>query len=409
MNWFYTNNNEETGNEPVFDPDVTQSFEEEKKEDIDQEEESEEISEEEEIEDDKKVCLELKLDYAQNTIKEQESYIKRLLKKYEKYKKNYNKAEREKENNKYLIETNDGKIRYKTLEEIKDLTVYDDQRPINKKHVEDIKKHQLEYFDMYNRFHDSLPLIVAIQPNGTPSFINKRNERKSTILIDGQHRLAALNKILDSAGDNHKKFSKVYLTVKYIKCEDMDEVHEEFISINKGIALTKSDLDKNKRDYNISEEIINFIERLEEDDFFSCKSRKNGKKLRQYIYIKVLRDRINDSDDFTNLMRTQNIKASELIGDFVSFNKTRFMECSEIDFDTFRKNIGVKKKLSKKMEGLKNKLLLYKSTHDIKCIKNILSYVYHNKYELLVNDFMDFIKETHGFDNEDEDEDSESE
>ena len=61
------------------------------------------------------------------------------------------------------------------------------------------------------------------------------------------------------------------------------------------------------------------------------------------------------------------------------------------------------------MEGLKNKLLLYKSTHDIKCIKNILSYVYHNKYELLVNDFMDFIKETHGFDNEDEDEDSESE
>ena len=157
MNWFYTNNNEETGNEPVFDPDVTQSFEEEKKEDIDQEEESEEISEEEEIEDDKKVCLELKLDYAQNTIKEQDSYIKRLEKKYSKYKKNYNKAEREKENNKYLIVTNDGKIRYKTLEEIKDLTVYDDQRPINKKHVEDIKKHQLEYFDMYNRFHDSLP------------------------------------------------------------------------------------------------------------------------------------------------------------------------------------------------------------------------------------------------------------
>ena len=144
------------------------------------------------------------------------------------------------------------------------MTVYDDQRPINKKHVEDIKKHQLEYFDIYNQFHDSLPLIVAIQPNGTPSFINKRNERKSTILIDGQHRLAALNKILDSAGDNHKKFSKVYLTVKYIKCEDMDEVHEEFISINKGIALTKSDLDKNKRDYNISEEIINFIERLED-------------------------------------------------------------------------------------------------------------------------------------------------
>ena len=80
MNWFYTNNNEETGNEPVFDPDVTQSFEEEKKEDIDQEEESEEISEEEEIEDDKKVCLELKLDYAQNTIKEQDSYINDLKK-----------------------------------------------------------------------------------------------------------------------------------------------------------------------------------------------------------------------------------------------------------------------------------------------------------------------------------------
>jgi len=415
MNWFYTNNNEETGNEPVFDPDVTQSFEEEKKEDIDQEEESEEISEEEEIEDDKKVCLELKLDYAQNTIKEQNSYIKRLEKKYSKYKKNYNKAEREKENNKYLIETNDGKIRYKTLEEIKDLTVYDDQRPINKKHVEDIKKHQLEYFDIYNQFHDSLPLIVATQPDGIRSFINKRNQRTSEILIDGQHRLAALNKIFTDTSNNYRKISKIKLTVKFIECQDMDQVHEEFISINKGIPLTKSDLDKNKRIYCISEQVLNFIERLEGHDLFSdcCNTARNiRRQYRKNIYTKVLKDRISENEEFSNLMRTQHIQASELMCDFVSFNKNIFVQCSEIDFDTFRKEIGFKKKiLTKRMEFLKRKLSLYKSNHDTGYIKNIISYVYFKNYENLVIDFMNFIKQEKGFDNldgEDEDEDSDS-
>ena len=98
--------------------------------------------------------------------------------------------------------------------------------------------------------------------------------------------------------------------------------------------------------------------------------------------------------------------------DIVSFNKNIFVQCSEIDFDTFRKEIGFKKKiLTKRMEFLKRKLSLYKSNHDTGYIKNIISYVYFKNYENLVIDFMNFIKQEKGFDNldgEDEDEDSDS-
>ena len=419
MNWLFTNSNlEETGNEPVFDPDATQSFEEEKKEDIDQEEETYEESEEESEED---TNLQLQLNSVNNDLNKALQKIEKLEKKLKKtkikrdnYKNKYDEVEREKEKDKYVIETDDGKIRYKAFGEIKDLTVYDDQRPINKKHVENIKKHQLEYFNKYDgELHDSLPLIVAIQTDGIQSFINKRGERTSEILIDGQHRLAALNKIFNDPSNNYRKISKVKLTVKYIFCQDMDEVHEEFISINKGIPLTKSDLDKNKRIYSISEEVQNFIERLEGHMLFSscCNTARDVvKQLRNYIYTKLLRSRIHENKQFENLMRAQHIQASELINDFVSFNKTIFVQCSEKNFDTFRKEIGFKKKkLSKKMEVLKRRLSLYKSNQNTNNIKNIISFVYFKNYELLVNDFMNFIKEEHGFDNEEEDEDSDSE
>ena len=61
------------------------------------------------------------------------------------------------------------------------------------------------------------------------------------------------------------------------------------------------------------------------------------------------------------------------------------------------------------MEVLKRRLSLYKSNQNTNNIKNIISFVYFKNYELLVNDFMNFIKEEHGFDNEEEDEDSDSE
>ena len=424
MNWLFTSSNlEETGNEPVFDPDAPQLLEEEKKEDIDQEEEKkedidqeEESEEEEEEESEGDSNLQLELNNATDQIARLKKRLHKIKMRRNDYKKKCNKLERDLEDSEYLIETNDGRIRYKAFGEIKDLTVYDDQRPIDKKHVENIKKHQLEYFDKYGELHDSLPLIVATQPDGIRSFINKRNQRTSEILIDGQHRLAALNKIFTDTSNNYRKISKIKLTVKFIECQDMDQVHEEFISINKGIPLTKSDLDKNKRIYCISEQVLNFIERLEGHDLFSdcCNTARNiRRQYRKNIYTKVLKDRISENEEFSNLMRTQHIQASELMCDFVSFNKNIFVQCSEIDFDTFRKEIGFKKKiLTKRMEFLKRKLSLYKSNHDTGYIKNIISYVYFKNYENLVIDFMNFIKQEKGFDNldgEDEDEDSDSE
>ena len=380
---------------------------------VENEEEYEEEYEYEDSEDEGNDNLEamLKLQYegALDEVKKWKKKAEKWEKKYVNQKASNKKLKEQLEESLYSIETIDGKIRYKSLEEIKNLTVYDDQRPINKKHVQDIKNYQLQYYDTYNNtLHDCLPFIVAIQPDGIPSFINKNGKRTNKILIDGQHRLQALNLILNEAGDNYKNFSKLRFTIKYIQCDDMDEVHQEFITINKGLPLTKNDLDKNKRIYSVSEELVNFIERLEENKLFDSKTARKQKR-RCSLYIKVLKDRINENQTFSDLMHSQHIKSKELMEAFLNFNNEIFIQSSLLEFEKFRKQIKAKPSLTKALDNLKNKLSLFSATRDEKHVTNIITYIYYKKYDQLVNDFLKSLKQHYGFENYDSDEESEEE
>jgi len=377
----------------------------------DSENEENEDSEDSENEDNNNLEAMLKLQYngALDEVKKWKKKAEKWEKKYDKQKVSNKKLKEQLDESRFSIETIDGKIRYKSLEEIKNLTIYDDQRPINKKHVQDIKNYQLEYYNTYNNtLHDCLPFIVAIQPDGIPSFINKSGKRTNKILIDGQHRLQALNQILNESGNNYKKISKLRFTIKYIQCEDMDEVHQEFITINKGLPLTKNDLDKNKREYSVSEELVNFIERLEEHILFDSKTVRKQRR-RCYIYIKILKDRINENQTFSDLMHSQHIKSKELMEAFLNFNNELFIQNSLLDFEKFRKKIKAKPLLTKALNNLKNKLSMFSATRDEKHVTNIITYIYYKKYDQLVNDFLKSLKQHYGFENYDSDEESEEE
>ena len=52
---------------------------------------------------------------------------------------------------------------------------------------------------------------------------------------------------------------------------------KELITINKGIPLIKNDLDRYKRVYSVSEQLVNFIESLEEHQLFDAKSSRQQK------------------------------------------------------------------------------------------------------------------------------------
>jgi hypothetical protein len=384
---------------------------EEKYEDSEDEDEDEEEDEDEDEEDIDNLEAMLRLQYegALDEVEKWKKKAKKWEKKYDKQKVSNKKLKEELDESRFSIETIDGKIRYKSLEEIKCLTVYDDQRPINKKHVQDIKNYQLQYYDTYNNtLHDCLPFIVAIQPDGMPSFINKSGKRTNKILIDGQHRLQALNQILNEAGDDYKKMSKLRFTIRYIECDDMDEVHQEFITINKGLPLTKNDLDKNKRLYSVSEELVNFIERLEEHKLFDSKTARKQRR-RCYLYIKVLKDRINENQTFSDLMHSQHIKSKELMEAFLNFNNEIFIQSSLLDFEKFRKKIKAKPLLTKALDNLKTKLSMFSATRDEKHVTNIITYIYYKKYDQLVNDFLKSLKQHYGFENYDSDEESEEE
>lgn len=409
---FFSNSNQKVSEPEIIEEqdsynDISENDNEE--EYLEDSEESEESEEDKEDNDTFEAMLKLQYEGAVNDAEKWKRKAKKLEKKFDKQKVVNKKLKEQLDESRYCIETIDGKIRYKSLEEIINLTVYDDQRPINKKHVQDIKNYQIKYYDTYNgTLHDCLPFIVAFQPDGIPSFINKSGKRTNNILIDGQHRLQALKQILNEAGDNYKKISQLRFTIKYIECEDMDEVHQEFITINKGLPLTKNDLDKNKRIYSVSEELVNFIERLEEHKLFETKMTRKQKR-RCHLYIKVLKDRINENQTFSDLMHSQHIKSKELMEAFLNFNNEIFIQSSLLNFEKFRKKIKAKPLLTKALDNLKNKLSLFSATRDEKHVTNIITYIYYKKYDQLVNDFLKSLKQHYGFENYDSDEESEEE
>ena len=104
----------------------------------DSENEENEDSEDSENEDNNNLEAMLKLQYngALDEVKKWKKKAEKWEKKYDKQKVSNKKLKEQLDESRFSIETIDGKIRYKSLEEIKNLTIYDDQRPINKKHVQ---------------------------------------------------------------------------------------------------------------------------------------------------------------------------------------------------------------------------------------------------------------------------------
>ena len=66
-----------------------------------------------------------------------------------------------------------GRIEYIKIKHLVNITIYEDQRPLNLENIDKIIEHQNDYFTEVGYFQDNLPFIVAYHPENKMVFRNK--------------------------------------------------------------------------------------------------------------------------------------------------------------------------------------------------------------------------------------------
>lgn len=120
--------------------------------------------------------------------------------------------------NNYIVVSDDIEFRLVTLEDItKKVNIPSIQRCLDSTHVENILKYWIGSSKGIPEF--ITPLVIATTPG------DKWN------LIDGQHRLIALNMFIDF-NDKNRDWNKL-IPVSFVKCKCNEELRQRFFQVNK--------------------------------------------------------------------------------------------------------------------------------------------------------------------------------
>jgi len=98
----------------------------------------------------------------------------------------------------------------RNFSELKDLLIFENQRPLRESMVNDIVEKQKEHYKKYGHYEFPGALIIA-------------HYKKKYYLIDGQHRYAAMQK-LDS--------SDIVVSIEERQCESMTHMNHLYVMIN---------------------------------------------------------------------------------------------------------------------------------------------------------------------------------
>jgi len=293
-----------------------------------------------------------------------------------------------------------GRIEYIKIKHLVNITIYEDQRPLNLENIDKIIEHQNDYFTEVGYFQDNLPFIVAYHPENKMVFRNKSKtgDRTYEILIDGQHRLVAFQQMLEQSPEIGDK----RMLVRYIPCFNMDEAHEEFIDINSGIPLENADFDKNKREFSYAEVIHNFVDdKLRSEKIFEdYNNMQRPELIRRYqrpqFYSRLLLKELKSHNKLKEMIKDINVYSDELFNYFNEFNDLKLEELKEKESNTY--SFG-KSKQNKSM-----KVFLQNIKRER---KQVLSWIYYKKWNVLVDDFYYFIADKMNYETEDSDDESE--
>ena len=335
---------------------------------------------------------ELEEEHDNEISKYKEKYI--TMKKKAKEFKNRNRELEEKQNN--LLKVNDGDIEFIEVSEIKDVDMFEDQRIIYQGHVDKIKKHQIKFFEKNKYFDFPQCLILAQQKDNKNDFINKKGNRVSELLIDGQHRITAIREILEEETENYGIYNNSKIPVKCILLETHDEVKAKFADIHKAKPLSRADKRAGKRAYDGSNILSQLRQRFYRKKIdineikYSEMDRRPKSENKRYFYYKIFINKLLDDEHFHNFMSKKSVKREELEKLFVDFHKTVFIKLCKIPFDTIRKKASIGRDLPEYAKRLRDNMKKYNSTQDDKYITYIFGLFYAKKYDQFVSDFYEF-------------------
>lgn len=94
--------------------------------------------------------------------------------------------------------------------ELKDVIIFENQRPLRESLVDDIVKKQKDHYKVYGVYEFPGALIVA-------------HYNKKYYLIDGQHRYAAMKKL---------KADDIYVSIEERKCKSLAHINHLYVMIN---------------------------------------------------------------------------------------------------------------------------------------------------------------------------------
>jgi len=348
-------------------------------------------------------------------VEEQEDEIDKYKQKYNKMKekakefKNRNRELEEEQKQNNLLKVNDGDIEFIEVSEIKDVDMFEDQRIIYQSHVDKIKKHQIKFFEKNKYFDFPQCLIIAQQKDNNNDFINKKGNRVSELLIDGQHRITAIGEILEEETENYGIYNNSKIPVKYIYLETHDEVKAKFADIHKAKPLSRADKRAGKRAYDGSNILSQLRQRFYRKKIdineikYSEMDRRPKSENKRYFYYKIFINKLLEDEHFHNFMSKKSVKREELEKLFVDFHKTVFIRLCKIPFDTIRKKASIGRDLPEYAKRLRDNMKKYNSTQDNKYITYIFGLFYAKKYDQFVSDFYEFcIKEMNYVEKNDE-------
>ena len=269
----------------------------------------------------------------------------------------------------------------KTIEDVCNIEPFIEQRDIDKSRLKDITKIMKKNLKKFNNVQLDVPIILIECSNFGSFLLDKNNKRTHIVIVDGQHRVAAMRIIINKKDSGKIKNTEVPVIIHTV--QTLNDARE--IQFNIFEQKPVNDYDKiQRKSYQLVDVIDKFVmhyRKTHKDIVRKCfsdgKYGDNGRKFRKYHFL------------FEEL--TDKIKSSANICVWVE----REIQYNELD-NAISKVIASCLSKLKSMKTKKEQMRFVNITteNNFTLFENylksmpfqIIPYVYYKKYNNLVND-----------------------
>ena len=269
----------------------------------------------------------------------------------------------------------------KTIEDVCNIEPFIEQRDIDKSRLKDITKIMKKNLKKFNNVQLDVPIILIECSNFGSFLLDKNNKRTHIVIVDGQHRVAAMRIIINKKDSGKIKNTEVPVMIHTV--QTLNDARE--IQFNIFEQKPVNDYDKiQRKSYQLVDVIDKFVmhyRKTHKDIVRKCfsdgKYGDNGRKFRKYHFL------------FEEL--TDKIKSSANICVWVE----REIQYNELD-NAISKVIASCLSKLKSMKTKKEQMRFVNITteNNFTLFENylksmpfqIIPYVYYKKYNNLVND-----------------------